>query len=610
MSKRNVHILALMLIALLLAACGAPQSTPVAPTATPQSATPQVEPPISLAAAKQIASDSACLQWGALKDTGVYNPNSNTWWIDLAVDRPNCSPACVVDVKTKTADINWRCTGAIVPENTPQPSNMANPASENCVKQGGTVSIQKNSDGSEYGLCIFPDGQQCEEWAMQRGECPVGGIPVAGRYTAQLPAADAIGRVLELNLLPDNTASLTTQYIGKGAPLVDKGTWAQPNKNIVVTIDTPASDKQTLVFQYDQGALVLQDAVKSGYGADGLTLTRTPSGNTHTAEFGGVKLAFDDQLAKTAQGENVAAIPVTEGPVMGGAAPAAIRFLFDGAKAEEYTDPGRMQVLIYKADEWANLDPAIAQEIADLKNLLATKPAVITGSIPVFPPIPAAQVFHAQTRYLDFQGGSGVGFVTHYAQDVSPVTAERPFYTFQGLTNDGQYYVVVFSPITTALLPAEMNLDGPAYDEFAKNYETYLTDLVAQLDGLLPAAYTPDLTLIDGLVKSIEIGAQPQIGAQIANPASVNCTKQGGTLTIQKRGDGGEYGVCVFEDNRQCEEWALLNGDCPVGGLKITGYVTPAAQYCAITGGTYTITGNSGASNETGTCTFKNGKML
>ena len=65
--------------------------------------------------------------------------------------------------------------------------------------------------------------------------------------------------------------------------------------------------------------------------------------------------------------------------------------------------------------------------------------------------------------------------------------------------------------------------------------------------------------------------------------------------------------MCYFEDNRRCEEWALLNGDCPVGGLKVTGYITPAAQYCVITGGTYAITGNSGQDDEQGTCTFKNG---
>ena len=95
---------------------------------------------------------------------------------------------------------------------------------------------------------------------------------------------------------------------------------------------------------------------------------------------------------------------------------------------------------------------------------------------------------------------------------------------------------------------------------------------------------------------------------QLPNPASQNCVQQGGTLLIQEHSDGGEYGVCVFEDNRQCEEWAMLRGDCPVGGVKITGYVTPAAQYCAITGGKYEVTGSSNAEQEQGTCTLKNGQ--
>jgi uncharacterized protein len=101
----------------------------------------------------------------------------------------------------------------------------------------------------------------------------------------------------------------------------------------------------------------------------------------------------------------------------------------------------------------------------------------------------------------------------------------------------------------------------------------------------------------------------PGAAAQIANPASVNCIDQGGTLVLQTRGDGGQYGVCLFEDNRQCEEWALMRGDCPVGGLRITGYVTPAAQYCAITGGTYQVTGNSNTDQELGTCTLKSGQL-
>jgi dipeptidase D len=95
----------------------------------------------------------------------------------------------------------------------------------------------------------------------------------------------------------------------------------------------------------------------------------------------------------------------------------------------------------------------------------------------------------------------------------------------------------------------------------------------------------------------------------IANPASENCTSQGGTLTIEERGDGGQFGVCYFEDNRQCEEWALMRGDCPAGGLKVTGYITSAARYCAITGGTYAVTGNNGTEDEQGTCAFKDGSQ-
>ena len=29
----------------------------------------------------------------------------------------------------------------------------------------------------------------------------------------------------------------------------------------------------------------------------------------------------------------------------------------------------------------------------------------------------------------------------------------------------------------------------------------------------------------------------------------------------------------------------MLRGACRVGGLRVTGYVTPAGRYCAITGG-------------------------
>ena len=53
---------------------------------------------------------------------------------------------------------------------SPTSAGMANPASVNCGKIGGTVEIKKNADGSEYGMCTFPNGTSCEEWALFRNE--------------------------------------------------------------------------------------------------------------------------------------------------------------------------------------------------------------------------------------------------------------------------------------------------------------------------------------------------------------------------------------------------------------------------------------------------------
>ena len=96
--------------------------------------------------------------------------------------------------------------------------------------------------------------------------------------------------------------------------------------------------------------------------------------------------------------------------------------------------------------------------------------------------------------------------------------------------------------------------------------------------------------------------------AGLANPASEHCVARGGTLVIEKNGAGGEYGVCRFPDDRQCEEWAMLRGACPEGGIRVTGHVTPAARSCAISGGRYAVTSGSNTPDEQGTCAWSDGR--
>jgi putative hemolysin len=102
--------------------------------------------------------------------------------------------------------------------------------------------------------------------------------------------------------------------------------------------------------------------------------------------------------------------------------------------------------------------------------------------------------------------------------------------------------------------------------------------------------------------KKPSLSTQKQQTQQLANPASVNCVKKGGTLEIKTNGTGGQYGLCMFEDNMACEEWALFRGDCPVGGVKTTGYDNIEQSYCAWVGGKTLAVSNA-------TCTLPNGKV-
>ncbi len=100
---------------------------------------------------------------------------------------------CCFGLKEDRSDISYSI--CINPENTgeaPLPSvidvetntGIANPASVYCARQGYKNQIISNIDGSQYGVCIFPDGSKCEEWAYFRGECGPGNTPTDNRVNS------------------------------------------------------------------------------------------------------------------------------------------------------------------------------------------------------------------------------------------------------------------------------------------------------------------------------------------------------------------------------------------------------------------------------------------
>jgi hypothetical protein len=83
------------------------------------------------------------------------------------------------------------------------------------------------------------------------------------------------------------------------------------------------------------------------------------------------------------------------------------------------------------------------------------------------------------------------------------------FYTFQGATNDGKFYVAAFFPIQTGIFPADppqcSKCGDPNYNPLV-DWQTVLTEQLNQLNNQPADDFAPSLTVLDEMIQSIRIG--------------------------------------------------------------------------------------------------------
>ena len=127
--------------------------------------------------------------------------------------------------------------------------------------------------------------------------------------------------------------------------------------------------------------------------------------------------------------------------------------------------------------------------------------------LPLLPTLNAAEMFHAEYKVIPFASGNGIRYMTLLAQFYAPINNKELFYTYQGLTQDGKYWISAILPINNPILPANGNTlpAGQSWDQFTNNYSTYITDLTSQLNSQASGNFTPSLDLLDALVASITI---------------------------------------------------------------------------------------------------------
>ena len=77
---------------------------------------------------------------------------------------------------------------------------VPNPASVYCEQQGNRLEIRTTTDGGQYGMCIFPDGSECDEWAYFRGECHVGTVSPIAENKAVEAAKIVLAKELNIDI--------------------------------------------------------------------------------------------------------------------------------------------------------------------------------------------------------------------------------------------------------------------------------------------------------------------------------------------------------------------------------------------------------------------------
>jgi hypothetical protein len=225
-----------------------------------------------------------------------------------------------------------------------------------------------------------------------------------------------------------------------------------------------------------------------------------------TITGGGISFLLPEAVATGATAEEVEAVPLSDDMLSGDAMPDHTRITFEGYEVgESFTVP---ELRIFNTADFAAFASAdgsmsFPTELDALKRLLADRPALYqVPYLPMLPVINAGQIFHARQQYVEFEGGSGIMYLTAYGHDVSPITEGQVWLTFQGLSDDEQTYIAGAFPLNTNYLITEVAEDFD-YEAFSAGYESYIQSIRTGLNDQISTVFEPSLTALTAMLMSI-----------------------------------------------------------------------------------------------------------
>ena len=236
--------------------------------------------------------------------------------------------------------------------------------------------------------------------------------------------------------------------------------------------------------------------------------TNTPITTGNTVTLNNVTITIPQGLAKDALTEMISAVTDPNAPAWE-MAPAHLEFTLTSYQLQDkFHQP---KIYIYPAQEFA-ADSGAGESIRRLQAILTNTAPLTADNLPFVPFFNAGQVFAAQIQIIQFQNGSGVRFLTEYAQSFATINNRELFYHFQGLTDDDKYYIIAILPVTAPMLASDEKPDAPVppdgvpfpgYDDPNADFIGYYDAITEKLNAQTPENFQPSLSVLDDLMRSL-----------------------------------------------------------------------------------------------------------
>lgn len=228
--------------------------------------------------------------------------------------------------------------------------------------------------------------------------------------------------------------------------------------------------------------------------------------------FPGINFTIPSGLAAGASEEPKAEAAPADDMPWWATYPAHMQYPLDGYILKDTFH--KPKIYVYPIAEYTAMNEDVGARIEELKAYLAAGAPARPDRLPFLPTFNAGQMFTSNVNNINFQNGSGIRYLTQYGQAPMPVNNHEMFYTFQGITNDGKYYLSAVLPASAAFL---VNFPSPEYpappdgvpfnwDDFMQN-EAHIEAVKQKLNSAAPETFTPALASLDALIQSVKVTA-------------------------------------------------------------------------------------------------------